>query len=429
MRGRRSNRENNKKVEKFKSVKTILSILIIIAFVVFIFNIMSNTRTQEQHIAENKENTNIVEQEQNNDEKEEKKDSEEEEKAVDKTITMAVTGDIMCHDSMYKDAYDSSKKTYDFSYMFDDIKYYIQTADVAVGNLETTFAGEENGYSNYPAFNTPEQLAKNLKKIGFDVMTTANNHCMDKGYKGIVSTIDFLDDADLLHTGTYKTEEDSKKILIKDVKGVKIAFLSFTYGTNGIKIPNDKSFCVNLIDKDLILEQLQLAKKENPDVICVSMHWGVEYQTKPNSTQKELAEYLFQNGADIIIGNHPHVPQPMEKLEVELADGTKKQGFVIYSLGNFMADQNKQYTRDSAILNIQITKKVTGGISIDKATYTPIYYYKNENVSKQKYKILDINDAIQSYEANVDTSIGKNTYNTLVKELKNIKNIIGDEIK
>ena len=119
----------------------------------------------------------------------------------------------------------------------------------------------------------------------------------------------------------------------------------------------------------------------------------------------------------------------MEKLEVELADGTKKQGFVIYSLGNFMADQNKQYTRDSAILNIQITKKVTGGISIDKVTYTPIYFYKNTNVSKQQYKILDINDTIASYEANIDTSIGKTTYNTLVKELKNIKNIIGDEIK
>ena len=430
MRGRRSNRENNKKVEKFKSVKTILSILITIAFALFIFNLMTNTRKQEQHIVENKENTNIIEQPQESENKsEEVLEENKKEENTDKTITIAATGDIMCHDTMYKDAYDSSKKTYDFSYMFENIKYYIQTADIAIGNLETTFAGEERGYSNYPTFNTPEQLASNLKKIGFDVMSTANNHCIDKGYNGLASTIDFLDDADLAHTGTYKTEEDSKEILIKDVKGVKIAFLSFTYGTNGIKIPTDKSYCVNLIDEDLMLEQLNLAKKENSDVICVSMHWGVEYQTKPNSTQKDLAEFLVKNGADVIIGNHPHVPQSMEKINVKLDDENEKQGFVIYSLGNFMADQNKQYTRDSAILNIQITKKAVGGISIDKVTYTPIYFYKNTNVSKQQYKILDINDTIASYEANIDTSIGKTTYNTLVKELKNIKNIIGDEIK
>ena len=239
-----------------------------------------------------------------------------------------------------------------------------------------------------------------------------------------------MDKADLSHTGTFASEEDSKKILVKNVKGVKIAFLSFTYGTNGIPIPKNKSYAVNLIDKDLMSEQLALAKKENPDLICVCMHWGIEYQTKPNATQKDLASFLFENGADVIIGNHPHVLQSMEKREVELADGTKKEGFVVYSLGNFMADQRAAYTRDSALLNLNITvDKSNGKVAINSATYTPTYYYKNTAVSKKKFKVLDINNTIAAYDANVDKSIGKTMYNTLTTELKNIKKILGDEIK
>ncbi len=347
----------------------------------------------------------------------------------DITFTMAITGDIMCHNTMYNDAYNSSTKTYNFSYMFEDIKYYLQTADITVGNLETTFAGAEVGYSNYPTFNTPEQLATALKSAGFDVLSTANNHSMDKGYNGLVSTINFLDEANLSHTGTFATEEDSQEILIENVNGVSIAFLSFTYGTNGITIPSDKSYCVNLIDEDLILEQINLAKEQNPDLICVSMHWGTEYQTIQNSTQEKWADFLFENGVDIIIGNHPHVLQPMEKRTITLDDGTTKDVFVVYSLGNFMADQNYSYTRDSAILNLQITKSAeTGEISIDSVTYTPIYYYKDTSKSKQKFKIIDIETAIEEYETGADNAISKSLYNTLVTELENIKKILGDEI-
>ena len=125
-------------------------------------------------------------------------------------------------------------------------------------------------------------------------------------------------------------------ILYKYVKGVKIAFLSYTYGTNGIPVPTGKEYCINLIDKDLIKKHLEIAKQEEPDLICVSMHWGVEYRTTPTDEQKDLADFLFQNGADVILGNHPHVLEPMEKRKITLEDGTEKDGFVIYSLGNFI---------------------------------------------------------------------------------------------
>ena len=313
--------------------------------------------------------------------------------------------------------------------MFEDVKYNIQTADLAVGNLETTFAGPNKAYSGYPTFNTPEALAYNLKKLGFDVLTTANNHSYDSGYKGLESTIDYLDDADISHTGTYKSPEEQNKILIKNVKGIQIAFLSFTYGTNGIPIPEGKEYSINLNDEQTILNQLSLAKEQKPDLICVSMHWGVEYKTSPNDEQKKLADFLFQNGADLIIGNHPHVLEPMEKREITLEDGQTKDGFVVYSLGNFISGQNKAYTTDSAILNLSITKTVEGKMKINSATYVPIYTYQNKSSSSKKFKLINLENAIANYDAGYDTTTSTTLYNTYKTELDNIKKFLGEEIK
>ena len=404
----------------------VLTISIIILFIIFIYSVIKNkylsqksqyslienVSSEVQTAEENINNTNLETQ------NEFKKDT---------TINMAFTGDIMCHNTIYKDALSGSSE-YNFSYIFEDIKYYLETADITIGNLETTFAGSSKGYSGYPTFNTPEALAYNLKEAGFDVVSTANNHCYDSGYNGIESTIDYLNDAGLAHTGTYKSEEEQNKILIKNVNGINIAFLSFTYGTNGIPVPSGKSYSVNLINEELILNQLSLAKEQNPDIICVCMHWGNEYQTSSNTEQEHLADFLFENGADIIIGNHPHVLQNMEKREITLDDGSIKDGFVVYSLGNFLADQNKSYTRNSVILNLNITKNTQGKISINSVTYTPIYTYKNKSKSSQKFKIIDLENAIANYDSGEDTSIGSTAYNTFTTELGNIKKLIGEEI-
>lgn len=341
----------------------------------------------------------------------------------DVNIKMTVIGDIMCHNSQYKDAYDGS--TYDFSYVFDDIKDYISSADIAVGNLETTFAGKERGYSNYPRFNSPEQLAYNLKDTGIDVLCTANNHSMDTNYSGVVSTLDFLDDAGISHMGTSRTAEEQNQILVKDVNGIKIAFLAFTYGTNGIPVPSANSYCVNLIDKDLILKQLELAKAQEPDLICVNMHWGLEYQNVQNSEQEDLADFLFENGVDVILGSHPHVLQPMEKRTVTLEDGTTKDCFVIYSLGNFISGQTKKNTRTSIILNINFTKDgETGKTTIGDVSYVPIYMYKSSSGSTKRYKLLDITSSIAEYENGSDTSIGQSTYSTLKSELTRVNEMM-----
>ena len=350
-----------------------------------------------------------------------------EEKVEPINFTMTAIGDTLCHNTQYWDAYNSITKQYDFSYVYDDIKDYTSSADITIGSLETTFAGEDRGYSNYPVFNSPDSLATGLKNIGVDVISLAGNHALDYGYSGICRTIDVLDNVGISHLGTYKSAEAQDKILIKDVKGVKIAFINYTYGTNGIPVPSDKPYCLNLIDKDLISKQIKQAKEQNVDMIVACMHWGTEYKTSANDEQKELADFLFKSGVDIILGNHPHVLEPMEKKTITLDDGSTKDVFVVYALGNFTADQRAEITRDSAILNLDITKDSDGKILINKVSYVPIYMYKNSAAKVHKFKILDIEKSIANYDSG-DTSIGSSVYSNLKVQLQKIRDIWGDEI-
>lgn len=399
-----------------KGNKKLLLILFIILliFIIFIFNKYNknaNTNTENNSTETTLSNKNT------------KQDT-----AEPITFTLTSLGDTLCHNTQYWDAYNSKTDEYDFSYVYEDIKNYTLSSDITIGSLETTFAGKEKGYSNYPTFNTPDSLATALKDIGVDVVSLAGNHALDYGYIGLCRTIDVFDNIGLSHLGTYKTAEDQEKILIKDVKGVKIAFINYTYGTNGIPLPSGKDFCVNLIDKDFIKKQINQAKEQNVDMIVACMHWGTEYRTTANSEQKDLANFLFENGVDVILGNHPHVLEPMEKKTITLQDGTTKDVFVVYALGNFTADQRDEITRDSAILNLTITKNSNGKISIDKVNYVPIYMYKNTNVSTHKFKILDIEKTIKDYEEGKTTSINSTVYNNLKKQLEKIKSILGDEL-
>ena len=347
----------------------------------------------------------------------------------DKHVNLVAIGDVMCHNTNYQTAYNSSTKTYDFMPAFKNIAQYVEKGDITIGNLETTFAGADRGYSGYPTFNSPEALGEALKEIGVDIVSTANNHCMDKGAKGVVATLDNLDKIGISHTGTYRSKEEQDTVLVKEVNGLKIAFLSFTYGTNGIPIPNGQEYLVNLIDENLILEQIELAKKQNVDLICASMHWGIEYAQKQNKEQEKLADLLFQNGVDIIIGNHAHVIEPMEKRNITLPDGTEKEVFVVYALGNFISAQTKQHTRDTAILDMKITQSgETGKISIDEVDYTPVYCYDKGKGVYNRYELVDIRTSMKEYEEGKG-NISASLYNTLKSELADIEKVLGDPIK
>lgn len=426
-RNRRRNKANLHTDINHTKTRNILIIIICILLIIFTgviaFNYLKNKNNYKNLVETSKQEIENERQEEQNSSNNVQENQKEE---TDTTFTLTAIGDVMCHNTQYMDAYDSDTGTYDFSYVFDNISSYTKTADICIGNLETSFAGEDRGYSNYPTFNSPDSLADSLKSIGVDVLSTAGNHALDMGFSGLSRTIDVLDKADISHLGTYKTQGDQDKVLIKYVKGVKIAFIDYTYGTNGISVPSDKKFCINLIDKDLIKKHIETAKNQNADMIVACMHWGTEYQTKQNSEQEELADFLFQNGVNVIIGNHPHVIQPMEKRTVTLEDGSTRDCFVVYALGNFICDQNAVNTRDSIILNLKITKHTDGSITIDNYDYVPIYMYKDTSVSKHKMKILDINKTIYNYENNLDDSITEKIYNLMKTELGRITKILSD---
>ncbi len=426
-RNRRRNKANSRNDMNHTKTRNILIIIICILSIIFTgviaFNYLKNKNDYKNLVETSKQEIETERQEEQDSSNNVQENQKEE---TDTTFTLTAIGDVMCHNTQYMDAYDSDTGTYDFSYVFDNISSYTKTADICIGNLETSFAGEDRGYSNYPTFNSPDSLADSLKSIGVDVLSTAGNHALDMGFSGLSRTIDVLDKANISHLGTYKTQEDQDKVLIKYVKGVKIAFIDYTYGTNGISVPSDKKFCINLIDKDLIKKHIETAKNQNVDMIVACMHWGTEYQTKQNSEQEEFADFLFQNGVNVIIGNHPHVIQPIEKRTVTLEDGSTRDGFVVYALGNFICDQNAVNTRDSIILNLKITKHTDGSITIDNYDYVPIYMYKDTSVSKHKMKILDINKTIYNYENNLDDSITEKIYNLMKTELGRITKILSD---
>lgn len=347
----------------------------------------------------------------------------------DSFATIVSFGDTLCHKPLFNAAYNKKIGIYDFSPMFKYVEKYFKNSTINIGNCESPMAGAEKGYSGYPRFNAPEHLAIDLKELGVDIMTTANNHSLDKGFSGLESTLNFLDESEIAHVGTARTEEEQNTILFKDLNGIKTAFLAYTYGTNGITVPKDKKFCINLIDKDFMLKQINQAKEEGAELIVVSMHWGIEYQTTENVEQDNLAEFLIKNGVDIILGSHPHVLQPMKMLKVETNEGEEKEGLVIFSQGNFFSNQSQENTQNTAIFNIQVKKSgETGKVTVENVTYIPIYVNIKEFGAKDRYELLDLNEIIRSYEAGEDEWSEK-MYKLALKERKKCIKKIGPEIE
>ena len=384
-----------------------------------------NQRTSEIVVKENNI-FNYIKQEVGNIQEELKK-VEEAEVKEDSFASIVSFGDTLCHKPVDDAVYDEAIDDYDFSPIFKYIEKYFENATIIIGNCESPMAGKERGYSGYPAFNGPEHLAIDLKELGVDIMSTANNHTLDKGFSGLSSTIEFLDKQEIASVGTARTQEEQNTILFRNLNGIRTAFLAYTYGTNGIPLTQDKPFCVNLIDKDLMLSQINKAKEEGAELIVVSIHWGVEYQTTENEEQKEIAEFLVKNDVKIILGSHPHVLQPMKTITVEDDKGEEKKGLIIYSQGNFFSNQRQENTRNTAIFNIQIKKDgKTGEVTVKSSTYTPLYMNIKEKGAKDRYELLDLNEIIRSYEAGEDVWT-ETMYKLAVTERQRCVNLIEPE--
>lgn len=332
----------------------------------------------------------------------------------DITATLTVCGDIMSHLPQTNDAYDAATDTYSYLPCFQYAKAWTESADYTVGNLETTLNGPP--YSGYPQFCAPDALAYNLKSIGFDLVTTANNHCMDKGYNGLSRTLDVLDQAELKHVGTY--------------------------GTNGIPVAADKDFSLNrfnvdytgdcvTLDQEKLSSELAYAESLNTDLIAVMIHWGIEYQTTQNTYQEQVADFLISHGADVILGSHSHVPQPMGTRTVTLDDGSTRTGFVAYSLGNFVSNQspatvNVNYTDTTAILRLELTKNgQTQETTVTDVSYVPMLVLNRGTGVQDQYLILDVNALIAAHDSG-DTSVATDAvYSKLEYALNGCHTILG----
>ncbi len=347
------------------------------------------------------------------------------------TVTLCFTGDLMCHSTQFNYA-NVGADTFDFTGVYTEVKTFLSESDFTVGNLETVVAGKNKGYSGYPYFNAPDDFIYALKDAGFDLLITANNHALDQGWDGVKRTIEIINDNQLYQTGTFVSKEDRDSVRIFEINSIKIAFLAYSENTNGLPIPKGKDFAINLIDEELMKNDIVKAREKNVDVVLVHLHFGQEYLREPDDYQKQIVNKIIEYGADIIIGGHPHVIQPVNFFKTNNAK--LDSGFVAYSLGNFVSNQRWRYSDAGLILNIQISKNIlSDSIYIREVNYLPTWVFKGETEKGREYVILPSqlsNDTTCNYltkhdkklmeEAFSDTKeiINKYSNNSKIKLLK-----------
>jgi len=300
--------------------------------------------------------------------------------AQESKLKLVFTGDIMGHDSQIASALATGDPGYDYKPCFQYLRPYLQEADLVIGNLEVTFAGPP--YKGYPAFSSPDELADALKWAGFDILVNANNHALDRGQNGLERTIEQLDQREMIQTGTFDhpSMKKSHYPLVVEKDGIRIAFLNYTYGTNGLK--EKPPVIVNRIDKTQIQGDLEKAATAEPDFILVCVHWGSEYQLNENSQQRDLANFMFRHGADCIIGSHPHVVQPIK--------GQGEGNLVVYSMGNLISNQRNRYRNGGILFELELAKDANGA-EIRNHAYLPVWVWKPQTKTGTGFTLVPAN--------------------------------------
>ncbi len=313
-------------------------------------------------------------------------------------INLLFVGDAMQHQGQLDQALiEGDGKRYDYSKCFQYIAPVVTEADYAVCNLEVPLGGGPQ-YRGYPCFSAPDSYAEALRDAGFDMFLTANNHCLDSGDKAARRTLKVLDNLGVDHIGTYydATEREKSVPFIKDVKGFKIGFLNYTYGTNGINARDGME--VAYIDREKMRKEIKSTRDAGAEIICVTIHWGVEYVLHENQHQRDIAEFLKNEGVDLIIGSHPHVIQPMK---VERNEKEDKNVLVVYSLGNFISNMKTTDTRGGALVNVRLERDANGKPYFKNAWYD-IFYSAKPTGKGSNYMVIPsgMSDKIPSGEKN-----------------------------
>ena len=335
------------------------------------------------------------------------------------TIEFLAVGDNIAHQAIRESGMQEDG-VWNYDHVYQYVKEDVEAADLALVTQETVFVEDRNQVSGYPSFGTPPEFGDALVNTGFDVVAHATNHIMDKGTKSIEYTMDWWKnnhpETEIL--GIHESKEAAEKISVIKCKKLKLAMLNYTYGLNGIELPSDKQYLVDVFDEDKAREDIKKAK-ELADVVIAVMHVGVEYDMDVDEGTQEWVDIFLEEGVDIVIGSHPHVVRTMETLTGE--DGHKM--LVYYSLGNFTSTQNDLPSLLGAMAKITIRKDMkTGEIQIPEHEFVPLLmYYDRENPAAAIYKLEDYPDDLiekhSVYQANPG-KFSKEYYETLFEEIK-----------
>ena len=298
---------------------------------------------------------------------------------ADSVVTLLFAGDVMGHEPQWKAAYDPVTETYDYHDCFRFIQPYIEQADLACANLEVTLAGPP--YTTYPCFSSPDALLFALKDVGFDVLFTANNHVLDHGRQGLERTLMMLDSVGMAHAGSYADSigRETGYPLMLDVKGLRVGFLNMTYGTNGIRIPQPN--LVNKMDRPQVATDFKKLDSLDAMLKVAFVHWGDEYQLEANKYQRSFAGFLVDQGADLVIGGHPHVTQNADTLFN--SDGEPVVTY--FSLGNFISNQRRTNTNCGIMVQVAVNR-FTGRVL--ETGYIPYYVFKGVIDGKYQYYVI-----------------------------------------
>ena len=345
---------------------------------------------------------------QNEPKQQEKTEEVQKEETKTSKLSLIMVGDALLHGSVYRDAYKNG--VYNFDSQLEYIKPIVQNHDLAFYNQESILGGTELGLSDYPTFNSPWEFGDAMINSGFNLVSLANNHTMDRGEKAVLNSCEYWKSKeDVLAVGSYCSKEDSEAIQIREKNGIKYTLLAYTYGTNGISVPQGKEYLVNLYSDEKVKNDIAKVR-DKVDLLIVSMHWGTEYRTEPTEEQKREAEYLSSLGVDIIIGTHPHIIEPITYINDTL---------VIYSLGNFISAQstNNDYnTMVELMTSVDIIKEEKDGqttIKLDNLNNELLFNYYKKGSKWTDFKVVPFSQMNSSY--NSDYQRLYNKYSAVVK--------------
>lgn len=331
----------------------------------------------------------------------------------DVLIKMSAVGDILCSNEMLEDAYNESTKTYDFSHMFNNVSGFINEADIVMGTMETGIIEGE-----YNEKNAPMEFARAVKNSGVNLVTISHNHSLDNGVNGLKETRENLEKIGFDVVGDKI--EDANAVCIKEVKNTKIAFLTYTCFMDE-DAGKEELNCVNMYSEEQVKSDIEYAKENEAEYICVMIHWGDAISSTVSKEQKEIADFLVEKGVNLILGAHPSVVQPMEVRQNKEGENV----FIAYSIGTYISTLSAEEARTELVLNIELRKSGKDGkVYLNKVDYTPIYMLDNGESAENRFELVDMKSTAMGYTTGGDTQkITRETYDKLVEGLNRLNEL------